>query len=89
MTSERNARIVRLYRDGNRPADLALQFKISLHRVRQIIDQAKRQDAWHADLVAKYGAHPKIHQLPDETPIEVLSLCDTDMRGWALRVKRF
>jgi len=89
MTSERNARIIRLYRDGNRPADLALQFKISLHRVRQIIDQAKHQDAWNAELVAKYGPHPKINALPDETPIEVLCLCDTNMRGWGLRVKRF
>jgi DNA-directed RNA polymerase alpha subunit len=89
MTSERNAIIVRLYRDGARPADLALQFNISRDRVRQIIDQAKRQDAWHAALVEKYGSHPKINALPDVTPIEVLCLCDTDMRGWSLRVKRF
>ena len=89
MTSERNATIIRLYRDGNCPADLARQFKISRGRVRQIIDQANRQDAWHAALVAKYGSHPKINALPDETPIEVLCLCDTDMRGWGLRVMRF
>jgi hypothetical protein len=89
MTSERNANIIQLFRNGERPADLARQFKISLHRVRQIIDQAKRHDAWHASLVAKYGPHPKIHALPGETPIEVLCLCDTKMRGWSLRVKRF
>jgi hypothetical protein len=89
MTSERNATIFELFRTGAHPADLARQFNISRDRVRQIIDQAKRQDAWHAELVAKYGVHPKIHQLPDETPIEVLCLCDTDMRGWSLRVKRF
>ncbi|HKD29978.1 MAG TPA: hypothetical protein VKC66_29200 [Xanthobacteraceae bacterium] len=81
--------IIRLYRDGNRPADLALQFKISRDRIHQIIDQAKRKDAWHAALVAKYGSHPKIKALPDKTPIEVLCLCGTDMRGWGLRVKRF
>jgi hypothetical protein len=89
MTSIRNAVIIQLFRDGARPADLARQFKISRGRVRQIIDQAKRHDAWHAELVAKYGSHPKISALPDETPIDVLCLCDTDMRGWGLRVKRF
>jgi DNA-directed RNA polymerase alpha subunit len=89
MTSERNSTIIRLYRDGARPVDLARQFNISRDRVRQIIDQAKRQDAWHAALVEKYGVRPKIAALPDETPIEVLCLCDTDMRGWSVRVKRF
>ena len=89
MTSVRNANIIQLFRNGARPADLAQQFKISRGRVRQIIDQAKRRDAWHAELVAKYGSHPKINALPDETPIEVLCLCDTDMRGWGLRVMRF
>jgi hypothetical protein len=89
MTSVRNANIIQLFRNGARAADLARQFKISRGRVRQIIDQAKRQDAWHAALVAKYGSHPKITALPDDTPIEVLCLCDTDMRGWGLRVKRF
>src|SRR5215831_1745698 len=89
MTSVRNANIIQLFRNGARPTDLARQFKISRGRVRQIIDQAKRQDAWHAALVAKYGSHPKINALPDETPIEVLCLCDTDMRGWGLRVMRF
>ena len=89
MTSVRNANILQLFRNGARPAAPARQFKISRGRVRQIIDQAKRQDAWHAALVAKYGSHPKIDALPDETPIEVLCLCDTDMRGWGLRVMRF
>ena len=89
MTSVRNANIIQLFRNGARPADLAQQFKISRGRVRQIIDQAKRRDAWHAELVAKYGSHPKINALPDETPIEVLCLCDTDMRGWGLQVMRF
>jgi len=43
MTSDRNATIIRLYRSGTRPADLARQFDISPHRVHQIIGQAKRQ----------------------------------------------
>jgi hypothetical protein len=86
MTSDRNATIIRLYRSGVRPADLALQFKISRHRVHQIIDQAKRQDAWRAELVSKYGSHPNITVLPDATPIEVLCLCDGAIQGWQVRV---
>ena len=42
MTSYRYATIIRLYREGARLADLALQFNISHDRVRQIIEQAKR-----------------------------------------------
>src|SRR5262249_40683331 len=41
-TSYRYATIIRLYREGARLADLALQFNISHDRVRQIIEQAKR-----------------------------------------------
>src|SRR5215475_12058774 len=89
MTSVRNANIIELFRNGARSAELARQFKISRGRVHQIIGQAKRYDAWHAELVAKYGSHPKISTLPDETPIDVLCLCDAKMRGWTLRVKRF
>ena len=72
MTRERNATIIRLYRTGTRPVDLARQFGISRDRVRQIIDQAKRSEAQRSELESKYGGHPNIVALPDETPIEVL-----------------
>jgi len=55
MTSERNATIIRLYRDGAL-ADLALQFNISRDRVRQIIEQAKRSETRRAELERKYGS---------------------------------
>jgi hypothetical protein len=87
MTSDRNATIIRLYRRGTRPADLARQFNISRHRVHQIIDQAKRQDARHAELVGKYSAHPNVNALPDETPVEVLCLCDGNIQGWSTRIR--
>jgi DNA-binding CsgD family transcriptional regulator len=38
MTSERNASIIQLFRQGARPADLARQFNISRDRIRKIID---------------------------------------------------
>jgi hypothetical protein len=58
---------------------------VSLDRVRQIIDQAKRPDIQRAELENKYGTDPQIIALPDETSIEVLCLCD-DIRGWTARV---
>jgi hypothetical protein len=87
MTSDRNATIIRLYRDGTRPADLALQFNISRDRVRQIIEQAKRSETHRAELVRKYGSKPKITALPDATPIEVLWLCDGRIQGWTARLE--
>jgi hypothetical protein len=87
MTSERNATIFRLYLAGTRPAALARQFNISRHRVHQIINSANRSDAWRAELEAKYGTHPNVTALPDETPIEVLCLCKGDIHGWDVRVR--
>jgi hypothetical protein len=86
MASERNATIIRLYRNGTRQADLARQFKISRDRVRQIIEQAKRSEIRRMELEAKYGSKPKIAALPDATPIEVLWLCDGRIHGWTARV---
>jgi hypothetical protein len=87
MTSARNASIIRLYRDGARQADLALQFNISRDRVRQIIEQAKRSETRRAELERKYGSKPKITALPDATPIEVLWICDGRIQGWAARLE--
>ena len=86
MTSKRNDTIVRLYRSGTRTVDLARQFKISRHRVHQIIDEAKRREADRAELEGKYGSRPKITALPDETPIEVLCLCAAHMHGLLVRI---
>jgi hypothetical protein len=36
--------------------------------------------------VGKYGSHPNITVLPDETPIEVLCLCEGRIHGWSVRV---
>jgi hypothetical protein len=86
MSSERDSTIIRLYQSGTRPVDLAREFNISRDRVRQIVEQAKRSDARRTALEAKYGSHPKIAALPDETPIEVLCLCDGAIQGWRVRI---
>jgi hypothetical protein len=86
MTSERNATIIRLYRSGTRPVDLARQFSISRGRVRQIVKRAAWEEKWRVGLAGKYGSHPKIAALPDDTSIEVLCLCAGDIHGWAVRV---
>jgi hypothetical protein len=88
MTNDRNATIIRLYRSGTRPVDIARQFDISRDRVHQIIEQAKRFDARRAELEARYGSHPNVAALQDATPIEVLCLCEGRIHGWRARVGR-
>jgi hypothetical protein len=88
MTKERNATIIGLNRGGTRPVDLAKQFRISRSRVRQIIEAAKLDDARRAELERKYGSHPRVPALPDETPIDVLCLCDAPIHGWSVRIRR-
>ena len=84
---ERNSAIVRLLRSGGSPSDIASQFNVSPGRVAQIVVANDALDRLRAALQKKYGARPNIRQLSDQTPIEVLMLCDADMHGWAVRVK--
>jgi Homeodomain-like domain len=86
--AERNAAIVRLHQSGKRQSDIARRFKISPHRVRQIIETAERQKKHQAELEKKYGPLPDIPTLPDTTPIEVLLLCEGKIAGWAVRIGR-
>jgi len=53
----------------------------------QIVAANDAIDRLRAVLQKKYGTRPNIRQLADQTPIEVLILCDADMDGWAVRVK--
>jgi DNA-directed RNA polymerase alpha subunit len=55
--------------------------------VTQIVAANDALDRLRAVLEKKYGVRPNIRQLADQTPIEVLILCDADMHGWAVRVK--
>jgi hypothetical protein len=84
--TERNAAIVRLHQNGKRRSDIASRFKISPHRVRQLIETDERHKKHRAELEKKYGSHPDIVALPDSTPIEVLLLCDGKIAGWAVRI---
>jgi len=89
MTNKRNTTIIQLYQSGTQQVDLARQFGISRSRVHQIIEQAERSDARRAKLEAKYGSHPRVAALPDETPIELLHLCQGRIQGWGARLERF
>jgi hypothetical protein len=84
--SERNASIIELRKNGRSYAFLAREFNVSRHRVRQIVDLARREEKRRAELVATYGNRPNVSALPDDTPIEVLELCDGNIHGWAARV---
>jgi len=84
---ERNSIIVRLLRSGGSPSEIANQFNVSPGRVTQIVAANDALDRLRAVLQKKYGARPNIRLLADQTPIEVLILCEADMHGWAVRVK--
>jgi len=83
---ERNARIIRLLRGGGRPSDIASEFNVSRGRVTQIVAANAELDRLRAALQKKYGARPNIRLLADQTPIEVLILCDASLHGWAVRI---
>lgn len=83
---ERNAEILRLHVRGVRNADIARQLHMRPDRVRDIIKRDERRKQHRAELEAKYGKRPKVATLPDDTPLEVLALCDGKVQGWATRI---
>jgi hypothetical protein len=83
---ERNLSILRLSKDGKIPVDIAAQFNISVGRVRQIILTTVTLEERRAELKKLYGARPNIDKLSDDTPIDVLILCDANISGWNARV---
>jgi hypothetical protein len=86
VQGERNASIIELRKSGRSYAFLAREFNVSRDRIRQIVDLARREEKRRGELVGKYGARPNVSVLQDETPIEVLELCDGDIHGWAARI---
>ena len=83
---ERNAEMKRLHASGTTLTEIACRFGISSGRVRQIIFRDEFRANHRAALIAKYGKRPKIPSLPDDTPLEVLTLCDGQVQAWATRV---
>jgi hypothetical protein len=83
---EREAAIIRLQKSGMTHAVIAKECGISSGRVKQIIDRVRREERRRAEFVARYGPRPDIAALPEDTPIEVLELCDGRIHGWAARI---
>jgi hypothetical protein len=67
-------------------AAIAGELGVSRERVKQILDRVRREERRRGELVGRYGAPPDIAALPDDTPIDVLELCDGDIHGWAARI---
>jgi hypothetical protein len=83
---KRIAGIVRLRERGKKYSEIAMQFGITPARARQMFEGYRRNEQQRVELVEKYGARPKIATLPDGTPLEVLTLCDARIMGWAARL---
>jgi hypothetical protein len=84
---ERNAAIIRLLNKGKKPSDLALLFNLSPGRVRQIGVSHESLEKRRVQLKKKYGPRPAVDKLPDDTPVDVLILCDGDINNWDARVR--
>jgi hypothetical protein len=88
----RNHEIIRLHEQGASLASLASQFGLSEGRIRSIIEINGPVELLKSELRAAYGDHPNLDALPDETPIDILLLHETDdvsSRGLLNRLKSF
>ncbi|MET0651395.1 MAG: hypothetical protein ABWY63_02670 [Hyphomicrobiaceae bacterium] len=88
----RNYEIIRLHAHGASLASLASQFDLSEGRIRTIIEVDGPVELLKNELRAAYGDHPNLNALPDETPIDILLLHDTDdvsSRGLLNRLKSY
>src|SRR5262245_39287613 len=83
---ERNAAIITLLKKGRRSSDLASQFNLSCGRVRQIAISHEPLERRRSQLKKKYGLHPRVDQLPDDTPVDVLILCESSIQHWEARI---
>jgi hypothetical protein len=86
IPNRRNAAIIQLHQSGTRQSDIASRFKISRYLVRELIKKSEREKTRRTELEKKYGRQPDIAALPDNTPIEVLLLCNAKISGWAVRI---
>lgn len=89
---QRNHQIIRLHEQGASLASLANQFGISEGRVRSIIELDSPLESLKNGLRATYGNHPNLDALPDETPIDILLLHDTNAfssRGLLKRLRSY
>lgn len=75
-----------LHKRGMTHAAIAKELGVSRERVKQILDRVRREERRRAELVERYGAHPEIATLPDDTPIDVLELCEGEVHGWGARI---
>ena len=74
----RNHQIIHLREQGATLANLADQFGISKGRIGSILQIDGALESLKNGLRAVYGNNPSLDTLPDETPIDVLLLHDTN-----------
>jgi hypothetical protein len=85
---ERNSSIIDLRSKGKSLSDIASLFHLSPGRVRQIVASNESLEQRRAELIRRYGARPEISELSDDTPVDVLILCDASIHGWDARVRQ-
>jgi DNA-binding CsgD family transcriptional regulator len=83
---ERDAEINRLHKRGVGVSEIGRRLGVSRGRVQQIVLRDEFRANHRAALIAKYGKHPDIFRLPDDTPLEAVTLCDGKVQAWETRV---
>jgi hypothetical protein len=89
---DRNSQIIRLHEQGASLTSLASEFGLSEGRIRSIIDVDGPVESLKNELRSAYGNQPDLYALPDETPIDILLLHDTEevsSRGLLNRLKSY
>jgi len=86
--SKRNSSIIGLRKKGKSFTDIAARFDLSSGRVRQIVASHEPLEQRRGELKQRYGAHPRISELKDDTSVDVLILCDANIQGWDARVRK-
>ena len=83
---DRNAEIKRLHKRGVGVTEIGRRLGVSRGRAQQIILRDEFRVNHRAALIAKYGKHPNISRLSDDTPLEAITFCDDKVQAWETRV---
>lgn len=83
---KRNSQILEHRNRGVSLSALAAKHSLTSGRIAQIVAATAAVDARRAELEARYGRHPDIARLTDDTPLDVLILISSRTHGWPSRI---
>src|SRR5262249_15314941 len=82
----RDAAIKQLHECDTTISEIARRFGVMRGRVQQIVTREEFRASHRTTMIARYGTNPNLSRLPDDTPLEVMTLCDGKVQAWATRL---